>query len=164
MFTTAERQPVDSQVEVVASKEYLINTDQIIEMTDESDLPTVTTKILYKFNFQENRTTPFEFDVNETQAAIVTLADATKASEIIAINVFEDGSGNSIQSFNQVGSLTAVTRYFNVDDIVWGEDDPTGNYARIWVKRGGHSTKPLIVDHNIDQIIDTADTATTTAS
>jgi len=158
-FTTLEPQPVDSQVEERASTSYLINTDCIIEMVDQSDLPTVTTELRYKFNVHEDRQVPFKFDVNETLAAIQTLTDATPASPKIALSVLED-----IQTFDLVSNATAVTWYFNVDGIVWGEDDPTGNYARIWVTEGGHDVKPYIVDHNISQIVDLADTGTTTTT
>lgn len=153
------RQPVDSQVEERLSTEYLINTDYIVEMEDQTVLAVTKTKLLYKFNVYEDRTPEFEFTVDEIVTAIQTLADATPASPKIALSVFED-----IQSFNQVTGLTAVTWNFNVYDIVWAEDDPTGNYCRIWIVKGGHAIVPYIVDHNIDQIIDRADTGTTTTS
>jgi len=115
--------------------------------------------LTYKFNVHDDRMGPFIFDVNETLAAINTLADATPASPKILLNVFE-----KIQTFDMIPNDTAVATYFNVVDIVWAEDDPTGNYCRIWISKGGHSIIPYIVDHNIDQIVDLGDTGTTTTS
>ena len=128
-------------------------------MVDHSDLPTVITRIRYKFNPYDDRTPVFVFDATSTLSAITTLADATPASTKLALSVFEDA-----QTFDIVSSLTAVTWNFNVSDIVWGENDPDDAYARIWVMSGGHKLTPYIVDHNISQIVDLADTATTTAS
>ena len=158
-YTTLKPQPVDSQLELRAITNYLINTDHILEMHDESDLPTIITPITYKFNVYDDKMPELIFNATNTLAAIVTLADATPASTKIALNVFEN-----IQSFNQVTGLTAVTWNFNVTDIVWGENDLTGAYARIWYLSGGHNVTPIIVDHNISQIVDLADTGTTTTT
>ena len=158
-YTTLKPQPVDSEVELIKSTNYLVNTDHIIEMHDESDLPTVITPITYKFNVYDDKEPVFVFNATNTLAAIQTLADATPSSTKIALSVFED-----IQSFNQVTGLTAVTWNFNVSDIVWGENDPTGAYARIWYLSGGHKVTPIIVDHNISQLVDWADTGSTSAS
>lgn len=162
VFTNIRNQPTDSQVELALSEYYLINTDCIIDMVDESALPTVTTRIQYKFNVYEDQTPPFFFKANNTLAAINTLADATAHSTKIALGVFEDSHGNPVQSFNQVTGLTAVTHYFNIADIVWGENDPTDNYCRLWVLQGGHVPQPYIVDYNISQVVDVGDGGATT--
>ena len=159
LYSTLERQPVDSQVETYASRSYLVNTDCITEMTDE----TTYRKIHYKFNPNEGKTTPFEFDVTNTASAITTLADATKQSEILTLKVFEDEHGNSIQSFNQASGLTSKTRYFNVDNVVWGEENPDATYTRIWVKAGGNKNIPLVIDYTITQIVNLTDTGATSA-
>jgi len=155
IYSTIESQPVDSQVELYASRSYLFNTDSIIDLVDDTSYRTIR----YKFNPYEDQSPVFVIQVTNTAAAINTLADATPASTKIALNVFE-----TAQTFDLVSSITAVTWNFNVADIVWGENDPTGAYARIWIKSGGNKVFPIIVDHNISQITDLADTATTTAA
>ena len=152
-------QPIDSQVQERLSTSYLINTDAIIEMEDQTLLQVVKTRILYKFNVYDDRHPEFVFTVDDTVSAIKTLADATPASPKLALSVFEN-----VQSFAGVTGVTAVTWYFNVADIVWAENGPSDDYCRIWILKGGHNVVPYIVDHNIDQVIDLADTATTTTT
>jgi hypothetical protein len=151
---TAQRQPVDSQVEIALSTSYLINTSYIIDVVDQ----TTYRDLRYKFNVYDDRQTDLYISVSDTAAAIQTLADATANSKMVSLDVFE-----GIQSFNQVTGETAVETTFNVADIVWGEDDPSGAYCRIWYTIGGKQTVPVIVDHTIAQIVQWADTGTTSA-
>ena len=51
----------------------------------------------------------------------------------------------------------------DLDNVVWGEENPDATYTRIWVKAGGNKNIPLVVDHTIAQIVQTADTGTTSA-
>lgn len=153
--STAQRQPVDSQVEIALSTSYLVNADYIIDMVDQTSYR----DLRYKFNVYDDKQTDLYIAVSDTAAAINTLADATANSQMISLNVFE-----GIQSFNQVTGLTAVETTFNVAAIVWGEDDPTGAYSRIWYLTGGGREVPVIVDHNIAQIVDLADTGGTTTT
>ena len=158
-YTSSRTQPVDSQVELRLSTPYLVNTDYILELEDESALALVIVQVKYKFNVYDDRMPEFVFRVGDTRAAINTLADATPAHTIFSLSVYEN-----IQTFDKIPSATAVTWYFNVADIVWGEDDSTGNYARIWYRVGGKEVVPIIVNHTIDQIVDLADTGTTTTT
>jgi len=146
---------VDSQVEQKVSESYLFNTDCIIDLVDE----TTFRRIRYKFNPYDDKSPVFVIDVTNTAAAIKTLADATPTSTKLSLSVFEDA-----QSFNQVTSIEDVTWNFNVADIVWGENDPTDSYCRIWVMTGGNKLTSYIVDHNISQVVDVADTGTTSAA
>jgi hypothetical protein len=154
LYATLRPQPVDSQVEQKISESYLFNSDCIIDLVDETSFR----RLRYKFHPYEDRSPVFVIDVTNTAAALKTLSDATPASTKITLNVFEDA-----QTFDIVSSLTAVAWNFNVKDIVWGENDPTDAYARIWVMTGGNKVTAYIVDHNISQIVDVADTGTTTA-
>jgi len=154
IYSVIESQPVDSQVELYASRSYLFNTDSIIDLVDDTSYRTIR----YKFNPHEDQSPVFVLQVTNTAAAIKTLADATPASTKIALSVFED-----VQTFDLVTSVTAVTWNFNVTDIVWAENDPTDSYCRLWYVSGGNKVIPIIVDHNISQITDLADTATTTS-
>lgn len=133
-------------------------------MVDESDLPTVTTSVCYKFNVYDDRMTPYYFLSGDTINTLTTLSDVTPNTNKITLTVYEDTLGNPIQSFNQIPLATTQDWLFNVADIVWGENDPTEAYARIWITEGGHGTKPYIVDYNLDQILDIAATGTTTTT
>jgi hypothetical protein len=152
--TPTQRQPVDSQVEIALGISYLINTDYIIDVVDQ----TTHRDLRYKFNVYDDRQTDLYIAVTDTASAIQTLADATANSKMVSFDVFE-----GIQSFNQVTGETAVETTFNVADIVWGEDDPGGDYCRLWYLIGGKEAVPIIVDHTIDQIVEWADTGSTSA-
>ena len=146
---TAQRQPVDSQVELALSESYLINTDYLIDMVDQSTYR----DLRYKFNVYDDEQTDLYISVSDTAAAITTLADATASSKMISFDVFE-----GIQSFNQVTDVTAVETTFNVKDIVWAEDAPSGDYCRLWYNIGGKESVPIIVDYTIAEIVSLADT------
>jgi len=154
-LATLEAQAVDSQIELRASTGYLINTDCITEMKVEG---TTDSWIHYKFSIDGDRIPEFIFTVTETNAAIQTLADASPNSNKVSLNVFEN-----IESFNQASGETAVAWLFNVKDIVWGEEDGTAAYTRMWYSIGGKQAKAVIVDHSIAQIVGWADEGTTAA-
>ena len=154
LYATLKPQPVDAQVELKASESYLFNTDCIIDLVDNTTYRTIR----YKFHPYDDRIPLFVLDITNTAAAIQTLSDATAESTKMALSVFED-----VQTFDLVTSVTAVTWNFNVASIVWGENDPTDAYARIWVMSGGNKISSYIVDHNISQIVEVADTASTSA-
>jgi len=142
--TTWTRRPVDSQVDTFFGTEYLINTDHIIDVEDQ----TTYRDIRYKFNVYDDRQTELYIPVGQTVAAIQALADVTQDSKIIDLDVFE-----TAQSFNQVTGITAVETSFNVASIVWGDTDESDNYTRLWYVIGGKEAVPIIVDHTIEQII-----------
>jgi len=155
-LSTLKPQSVDSQVEVRASAEYLINTDCITEMYVHDSTDTL---IHYKFNVEEDRPGEFIFTVNETNAAIVTLSDAAPNNPTVPLDVFD-----GIQNFDMIPNVSSTTGWnFNVADIVWGEDDSTGAYCRIWIKKGGKEIVPYILDHTIAQVVGWADEGTTAA-
>ena len=141
---TWTRRPVDSQVETSFGTEYLINTEYIIDVVDQSTYR----DIRYKFNPYDDRQTDLYIPVGETVLAITTLADVTQDGNMINLDVFE-----GVQSFNQVSGLTAVETAFNISSIVWGDTDASDNYTRLWYVIGGKEAVPILVDHTIEQII-----------
>jgi hypothetical protein len=141
---TAKRQPVDSQVEVSLSSEYLINTDHIIDVVDKTSYR----NLRYKFNIYDDRQTDLYMAVGTSLAAIQTLADVSQDSEMISLDVFE-----GIESFNQISGLTAVETTFNVNSIVWGDTDEGDTITRVWYVIGGKQAVPIIVDHTIEEIV-----------
>lgn len=155
LYTSLKRQPVDSQVEAKLSESYLVNTDCIVDVVDAAS----ARQVRYKFNPYDDRIPQLWLEVTNSASAIATLADATPASTKVTLGVFEN-----IQTFDKVSSDTAVTWNFNVADLIWGEDDESGAYSRIWVRTGGNKVSPYVVDHNISQIVDLVDTGTTTTT
>jgi len=142
--TPTQRQPVDSQVEIALGISYLINTDYIIDVYDQ----TTYRDLRYKFNVYDDRQTDLYIAVTDSANAIVALSDVSQDANMINLDVFE-----GIDSFNQISGLTAVETAFNVSSLVWGEDELTDSYSRIWYLVGGKAAKPIIVDHTIAEIV-----------
>lgn len=149
-------EPVDSWLGVAASGEYLFNTDNIVDMVVQG---TTDSQCVYKLNMKDDASPQFTLLVDEANAAIVTLSDATPAHQLILLNVYEGA-----YTFIGAAGLSTTAHYFNVKDIVFGNENNAGDKTRILVCEGGFAVRPFIVDHNIDQIVDIADTATTTTS
>lgn len=159
IYTSLRNQAVDSQVELALSEDYLINTDHIIEMEDESTLALVITNVKYKFHIYDDRQPYMQFRSGTAIAALVTLSDADFGTEKVALTVYEN-----IQTFDLIDNATTQVWYFDVHSIVWAENDPTDTYARIWVQTGGNKLTPYIVNHTIAQIVSSAGTTTTSTT
>jgi len=155
LLSTIEVQPTESRIQFVALKDYLINTSNITRMQVYN---TTDTLMRYKLDLHEDRTFPFSMIVNETNAAIQILGDVSALSTMIALSVFEDAL-----SFSECTG-TPVTKYFNVEDISWAEDNTANTISKIWVQRGGWGVKSYYVNANIDQIYDSITTGTTTTT
>jgi hypothetical protein len=160
---TLEKQPVYSRVQLNASTDYIINTDNIIKL---SLYGTNDSLVRYSWNIHDDQRVPDEFIVDQTNAAIQALADVSANSNMVALKVFED-----ILSFAAAASLTSVTRYFNITDIVWVEESSGGQMCKMIVAEKGFNEKGFIVDYNMDQFMDlvtggatTTSTTTTTAA
>ena len=155
-LSSIEIQPVYSKVELSASTEYLINTDNIVKM---QVYGTTDSLVRYTFNKSDDQRFSEEFIFDETNAAIQTLSDATADSNMILLPVYED-----CLNFADAASLTAVDKYFNIADIVWGTDNSDGTLSKLIIVEGGFKEKQYIVNYNINQIVDVADTGTTTTT
>jgi len=158
---TTAYQPTDSQVQLKLSTEYLFNTDCIVEMkvfsTDDSDL-------LYKLNPEDDKQPGFRLRVAETNAAIDTIADSAAASNMLDLNVFENDYGENALTFAECAALSTVAKYYNVDDIVWGEQNAAQNRSLLLIARGGQSIEKIFVNSGLDQIMDLVITGTTTTT
>jgi len=154
-------QPTDSQVQLKLSTEYLINTDCIVEMkvfgTTDSDL-------LYKLNPEDDKQPGFRLRVNETNAAIDTIADTSAASNMITLDVFYNDYGENALTFAECASLSTTAKYYNVDDIIWGEQNASETRSMLLIARGGQSIEKIFVDSNLDQVMDLVTTGTTTTT
>ena len=139
-----------------ASTEYLVNTDNILKFKLWS---TTDTLLEYKLNVFEDASPEFLLLVDETNAAIVTLSEATPASLMITLDVYEGAL-----TFNDVSELSTTAIRYNIKDIVWGSENEAGNVTRLVVCEGGFGVKPIFVDHNLDQIVDLSDTGTTSTT
>jgi len=147
---------VESMLGLSASTEYLVNTDNIIKFKLQG---TTDSYIKYKLNIYEDRSPEFILLVDETNANIVTLADATPASVMLALQVYEGAL-----TFGDCASLSTTTYYYNIDSIVWGSENEAGTITRLLVAEGGFAVKAIFVNHDIDQIVDWADTGSTTTT
>ena len=154
-------QPVDSQVELRPSKEYLINTDNIVSLkvysTNDSD-------IRYKLNPEEDLSPDFHLRVNETNAAIDTLADTSAASNMVVLNVFYTDYNEDPLTFAECVGLSTTAKYFNITDIVWGEENASGNKSMLLIAQGGNKVKKIFVDHGLQMLKDLIETGTTTTT
>ena len=155
---TITKQPVDSQIHLTPSTQYLINCSNIVKMevtnTDDS-------LIRYKLNKNQDRSREFEFIANETNAQIQVLADVDAKSLLVDLPVFVDAA-----SFSNCDS-TPVTKFFTIESISWVEENATSTICKIWVEEGGWGLRSYYVNYGIAQVADmlaTGTTSTTTTS
>lgn len=156
LTSAVETQPLTPKVQLIASQPYLIQTNNIVNLKVSG---TTDSLVEYALSSADDRLLPFEFIADETNAAIQTLADATKANNSIQLGVFE----NSL-NFADIANDTAVNHYYNVDDIVWGENNVAVTYSRLLIQVAGFGLKVIYVDSNIYQVVDIADTGTTSTT
>jgi len=158
---TTAYQPTDSQVQLKISEEYLINSDCIVEMkvysSDDSDL-------LYKLNPEDDRQPAFRLRVSQTNAELDTIADTDPDSNLMVLDVFENDYGENALTFAECASLSTVAKYYNVEDIVWGEQNAAKTRSMLLIARGGQSVEKIFVDSGLDQIMDLVVTGTTTTT
>lgn len=155
--------PVDSQIEGKPSQKLIINTDCIVRMKVHG---TTDSELYYKLNPAEDRSPEFKLIVNETNAAIQTLADTAAASNMILLNVFLNEYQEDVMTFAEAALSTSSTtaKYYNIDDIKWIEQNEDENMSMLWVAVGGQSLRKIFVDHELDKIIDLVTTGTTTTT
>ena len=154
-LASIENQPVDSQIELKASTEYLVNTNNIIKMRVYG---TTDSELRVKLNKKEDRSPYFLMIVNETNAAIQTLADVSASSNMIALPVF----AGAISFSDCTGSTT--TKYFNIDDISWVEENNAGTICKLWVEVGGFGLRAFYANYSLAQLYDVLTTGTTTTT
>jgi len=158
---TTAYQPTDSQVQLKPSKEYLINTDCIVELkvysSNDSD-------ILYKLSPEEDQTPAFRLRVNETNAAIDTIADTSAASNLLALDVYLNDYGENALSYAECASLSTTTKYYNISDIVWGDENLQETRTFLWITHGGQDLEKIFVEGGLDKLMDKITTGTTTST
>ena len=148
---------VDSLLGLKASKSFIINTDNIVKYNVYN---TSDSKVYYKLNYFDDRSPEFLLIVDETNAQIKTMADATAANHLMPLSVYE----GALTFFDVSDIDSTTTRYFNVRNIVWAIEDETPTATMILVQEGGFGLQKYFVSQTLDKIIDIADTATTTTS
>ena len=160
---TTAAQAVDSQIELKASTEYLINTLNIVEMkvysTDDSD-------ISYKLNRNEDKSPTFHLRVAEANSDIQTLADVSAKSNMVSLDVFLNEHTENVMSYYEaaVSSSSAVTKYYSVEEIVWVEENTAATMCMMYVQVGGQDLEKIFVDSNLAQVYDMVTTGTTSTS
>ena len=86
-----------------------------------------------------------------TVASLVSSSDDSAHSSFVVFNVFDDDDTTS----------TPVATYFLLNDIAFAEGYGT-EYSWVWLSQGGNRMKRILVYHDLDGLIDIADTGTTT--
>lgn len=153
--STIAVQPVDSQVQIKPSSNYLINCSNIIKMELSGSTDTL---IRFKLNKHEDRTPYFSFIADQTLAQIQALADVAPESNMIPLPVFEGAV-----SFSDCTGTTSDL-YFNVEDISWVEENTAGTLCKMWVEEGGFSLRSFFVNYGLSQFVDVLVTGTTTTT
>ena len=153
---TTAYQPLDSEIQLKNSTEYLINTLNIVSMkvysTNDSD-------IRYKLNRKEDRSPQFLLRVNETNAAVQALADVGANSNLVELNEMEGAL-----SFSEAAALTSTAKMYNLDDICFVEENNDANMSRMVMAKGGQDLEIIFVDSSLAAIMDLITTGTTTTT
>lgn len=148
--------PVDSLLGLKASKEYIINTDNIVKSKLQG---TTDSQLLYKLNKQDDEAPELTLLVDEADATITTYADTSPASQFITLAVYEGAT-----TFGDVPYLSTVDTMFRIDEIVWCNRNEDDTATRILVCEGGFTVRAFWVNQTLDRIIDLADTGTSTTT
>lgn len=163
---TVPYQPTDSEVEIEASKSYLINSDNIVRTqvysTDDSS-------VWYKLNKRDDQQPEFLMRIAETNAQIKTYADTSASSNMISLDVFLNEEGEDCLTFAEcaLSGSSTTTKYYNISEIVFVQENDDANKSMILLSEGGWETRKIFVDHNLGQLYDlitTGTTSTTTSS
>jgi hypothetical protein len=158
---TTAYQPTDSQVQLKASTDYIINTDCIVEM---KVLGSTDSDLLYKLSPEEDRTPAFRLRVDDSNSDIDTIADTSPASNLLSLNVYLNEEGENALTFAECAGYSTTAKYYNISDIRWVEENADQNLSFLWVSHGGQSLEKIFVDHGLDMLIDKITTGTTTTT
>ena len=155
--------PVDSQVELKPSTEYLYNTKNIVKLSVSGS---TDSNIRYKLSVNEDQSPDFLIRANELNSTITTVADTSAASQMLTLTVYIGDTGEDVLTFTEaaLSSSSTETRYYNIDDIVWGFDNASGNKSCLYIAEGGSSVKKIFTDHELAKINDLVATGTTTTT
>jgi len=126
----------------------IINFDHVVDAKVYNTTDSLVRYIMKK----DGRDVSFEFVTDETTTQLTTLANATFASNLLALPVFELDNTSS----------AAVTHYIPGANILFGRAYST-DISKLWINKGGRIVT-MLVDYNLDQITDIADTGTTTTT
>ena len=135
------------QWDITLDDEYIINPNRIKELKTVN-----TTGSQFKYSFDpEDDSGDYAYVISTaTVASLVSAADDSPASSFVALNVFEDE--DTTDSY--------VTTYFRLDDVAFAI--AYGNYSWVYISQGGSRMNRFLVYHNLDAILNLADTGTTT--
>lgn len=134
-------------LETIDGTEYIINPNRIKEL---EAYDTTGSQFLYVWNPEDETSDSMYFQSTESVADIITAADDAPVSAFVALSVYEDDDTTE----------DPVTKYFRVDDIVFAAD--YSNYVWIWISQGAKKVTRYLVYHDLDAILNLANTGTTT--
>jgi hypothetical protein len=133
----------------------------LVNMNRANSLQTrATTKSSFYFvdNLWDRRESPKYVECDSTVTALRTAADHTWNSAFILLPVFPNNNSSS----------TAVAKYVHVDSIAYAWEDKSsedayGEGTRTWIKyyEGAFRSREILVDLGIDQLLEGADSGST---
>ncbi len=135
-----------------SGKKWILNTNNIFNLQAKD---TTKSKFFYVDNLFDSRRGAKLVNIEEATSVVTTAFDATYNSKYITLAVYPDHDT----------SQSTVNRVIPVDSITLGSPYTTYDVAPSWItySEGGKDVKVLVNDH-IQDIIDLADTGTTTTS
>jgi hypothetical protein len=126
---------------LTAETAYIFNLKHLISaVVHSSD----DTEFEYVFEPDSRQSSYAIFRVSETLASIATLAETSPDETLIPLTVLTDYDGDVLD--------TAVTRYFNIDQIILCDEYDTDKTA-LYVSISGVSVKQYTVQESLDEII-----------
>lgn len=131
----------------------IFNTDYIVGA---KTVETSKTEFLYNANPRDRRSLPQKIRVTDGIATIKTAFSATWQNNYLDLPSFP----------NNDATESAVTKTNAKESILYAKPDPSSPTTRsyVYVLEGAFKAEKLLVDYNLDQIIDIADTGATTTT
>lgn len=129
---------------------YVLATEYI---SDAKTVETTKTQFTYPLVSRDLRTLPEVLKVTEGIADIKTAFAATWQNNYVDLPVFPDNDPTQ----------SAVTQTYAKENIRWAEAK-NSTTSWVYIRESGNVVKKKLVDYNLDQIVDVADTGATTTT
>lgn len=131
----------------------LLNTDYI---TDAKTVEATKTQFLFTANQRDRRESSALMKSTEAISVIKTAFGATWNTNYLDLPIFEDN----------ISTKSTETRTFAIQDLAWFTEDRNSATTRSWayILEGGFKIRKYLIDYNLDQILDLADTGGTTTT
>lgn len=135
-----------------SGKSWILNTENMFNVQTRA---TTKTKLFYTDNRNDRKKLAKVMNLEDAKAVVLLVFDKTYASNVITLPVFDNNlSTNSTtdRSF-PVDSITRGTAYTADTDLSW-----------LWYNEGGGREIKILVNYTLQEIVDIADSGTTSTS